>query len=103
MARIEPMSAVWTTTTSPARSAKKPMKSSGRLPSADCTTPVVACPRRGPRWSVAAPTRNASAERATAETAKTRVELAPASCSTAVASVAAVAMAAIARVPRPIR
>ncbi len=36
------MSAVWTTTTRPAWSAKIEMKISGRLPSADWTTPVAA-------------------------------------------------------------
>jgi hypothetical protein len=35
LARMDPMSANWTTTTSPAWRLKNPMKSSGRLPSAD--------------------------------------------------------------------
>ncbi len=58
--RIDPMSAVWVRTTRPSRRANSEMNSSGRLPSADCSTPgrpgpeVAArgcrCPRRrGPR------------------------------------------------------
>jgi hypothetical protein len=46
------------------------MKSSGRLPSVDCRTPVAAGPKRAPTASVAAPTTYASPESATAETTK---------------------------------
>ena len=46
LARIEPISADWTTTTSPAWSAKIEMNSSGRLPSADWRTPVAPGPNR---------------------------------------------------------
>ena len=40
LARIEPMTAEVATWSSPARRAKSAMKSSGRLPSALCSTPV---------------------------------------------------------------
>ena len=40
LANSEPMIEVWATTTSPARRAKMTTKSSGRLPSVDCSTPV---------------------------------------------------------------
>ena len=43
--RIEPTSDACTTVTSPAFSAKMQTKSSGRLPTADCTIPVAAGPR----------------------------------------------------------
>ena len=55
--RIEPMSEACTRVTSPAWSAKMQTKSSGRLPTADCTMPVAAGPRWSPRWSVASPIR----------------------------------------------
>ena len=45
-ARSEPRIEVCATTISPARSAKTTMKSSGRFPSVDCSTPVVAGPKR---------------------------------------------------------
>ena len=48
LARIEPMSAVWTTTTRPAWSAKIEMNSSGRLPRADWRTPGRARPEPMP-------------------------------------------------------
>jgi hypothetical protein len=74
-ASTEPMSADFTTSTSPSWSANSAMKSSGRLPSADCTVPALAAPRRAPSCSVAPPTRRASAAIATAATTN---------CSTAV-------------------
>ena len=46
LARIDPIRAVWTTTTRPACSAKIEMNSSGRLPRADWRMPVVAGPKR---------------------------------------------------------
>ena len=45
-ANREPMIEVCATTVSPAESAKSTMKSSGRLPSVDCRTPVMAGPKR---------------------------------------------------------
>ena len=44
LANSEPMIDVCATTVCPARSAKITMKSSGRLPSVDCSTPVTAGP-----------------------------------------------------------
>ena len=44
--RIEPISAVWVRTTRPSWRANNEMNSSGRLPSADCRTPVAP----GPKW-----------------------------------------------------
>ena len=55
-ARIEPTSAAWTTVTSPSFSAKSATNSSGRLPSADWTTPAPPEPSREPSCSVAPPT-----------------------------------------------
>ena len=55
---------VCATTISPARSAKMTMKSSGRFPSVDWSTPVMAGPKRAPTDSVPTPTvqaRSASA------------------------------------------
>ena len=48
LARIEPMSAERTTSTRPACRAKTPMKNSGRLPRADCRTPVAPARADGP-------------------------------------------------------
>ena len=58
-ANSEPMIDVCATTISPARSANSTMKSSGRLPSVDCRTPVTAGPKRAPTDSVAIPTAQA--------------------------------------------
>ena len=55
----EPTSADWTTRVSPRWSANRAMKSSGRLPSADCTLPATDEPSRLPSCSVAVPTRRA--------------------------------------------
>ena len=63
-ANSEPRTAVVATTTSPAASANKTMKSSGRLPSVDCRTPVPAGPKRAPTASVDTPTTYASPESA---------------------------------------
>ena len=68
LARIEPMSAAWTTPTRPARRAKIPKNSSGRLPSADWTTPVIPEPRRSPSRSTLRPTIVARTPSAAAET-----------------------------------
>ena len=68
LARIEPMMAAWTTAISPACSAKKPMNSSGRLPSALCSTPVAPAPKRSPSWSTLRPTSEANRATATAAT-----------------------------------
>src|SRR2546421_2234598 len=74
--RIEPTSAAWITAISPLRSAKYPTKSSGKLPSEDCNTPVAPGPRCEPSCSVPMPTRAASSARATPETTKVRTALA---------------------------
>ena len=70
LASSEPMIDVWATTTSPARSAKMTTKSSGRLPSVDCSTPVAAGPKRSPTCSVASETRWARPASATVAIAK---------------------------------
>ena len=70
-ANSEPMIENCATTTSPALSAKRTMKSSGRLPSVDCSTPVTAGPKRAPTDSVPMPTAQARPPSATAETRKT--------------------------------
>ncbi len=44
LAKIEPMIVVRATTSSPAESAKRTMKSSGRFPSVDWSAPVTAGP-----------------------------------------------------------
>ena len=74
--RIEPTIAACTTSINPARKAKIPTKSSGKLPSADCNTPVAPEPRRSPTCSVAWPTSAARSASAPADTAKMRTALA---------------------------
>ena len=59
-ARSEPRIEVCATTISPARSAKITMNSSGRFPSVDWSTPVVAGPKRAATTSVPTPTVHAS-------------------------------------------
>ena len=44
LAKIEPRIEVFATTSSPAESANRTMKNSGRFPSVDCSTPVTAGP-----------------------------------------------------------
>ncbi len=61
LARIDPTTAEVATSVSPARSANSAMKSSGRLPRALWTTPVVPGLMRSDSWSTARP---ASAARA---------------------------------------
>ena len=68
LARSEPRIDVCATTISPARSAKTTMKSSGRFPRVDCSTPVVAGPKRAPTISVPTPTVHASSASATIPT-----------------------------------
>ena len=68
LASTEPISAALTTSTRPARSAKMQMNSSGRLPSADWSTPVAPGPNRSPSCSTLRPTSVASSVTATAET-----------------------------------
>ena len=63
-ARSEPRIDVCATTTSPARRAKMTMKSSGRFPSVDWSTPVIAGPKREPTDSVPTPTVQARSARA---------------------------------------
>ena len=64
-AKSEPRIEVWATTISPADSANRTMKSSGRLPSVDWSAPVTAGPKRAPTDSVATPISQASPPRAT--------------------------------------
>ena len=52
LANSEPRIDAWATTTSPAESANRTTKSSGRLPSVDWSTPVMAGPKRSPTASV---------------------------------------------------
>ena len=68
LANNEPRIAVWATMTSPAESAKSTTKSSGRLPSVDCRTPVTAGPNLVPTDSVPTPTVHASPAKATPAT-----------------------------------
>ena len=72
-ANSEPRIEVWATTISPAESANSTMKSSGRLPSVDWSTPVTAGPKRAPTDSVATPISQASPPSATPERRKTAV------------------------------
>ena len=69
-ANSEPRIDVCATTTSPAASAKRTTKSSGRLPSVDCSTPVSAGPNREPTASVARPIAQASPASAAAAVRK---------------------------------
>ena len=73
--RIEPISAAFTTSVSPARSAKMQTNSSGRLPSADCRMPVAPGPSLEPSCSVASPTIIASSASAAAVTANVSTTL----------------------------
>ena len=50
------------------------MNSSGRLPSADCSTPVAPGPNRSPSCSTERPTSEASRHTAAAETTKATTE-----------------------------
>src|SRR3954469_6926064 len=70
LARIEPTRAARTTSTSPALSEKMQMNSSGRLPSADWSTPVAPGPKRSPSCSTERPTSDARRQTAAAETTK---------------------------------
>ena len=70
LAKRLPRIEVCATTVSPARSAKMTMKSSGRLPSVDCSTPVTAGPNRSPTCSVEKLTIQASPARASVAAAK---------------------------------
>ena len=70
LARIEPMIAVWATTSSPALSANMTTNSSGRLPSVDCNMPVTPGPKRSPSCSVANDTTQARPASASVASAK---------------------------------
>ena len=63
-ANSEPRIEVCATTICPARSEKRTMNNSGRLPSVDCSAPVAAEPNRRPTDSVAAPITHARPPRA---------------------------------------
>ena len=54
-AKREPRIENWATTISPAESEKRTMNNSGRFPRVDCSTPVMAGPKRAPTDSVATP------------------------------------------------
>jgi hypothetical protein len=70
LAKIDPMIENWATTTSPSESANSTTKNSGRFPSVDCSTPVIAGPKRSPTCSVANDTTHASPASAAAATTK---------------------------------
>ena len=70
-ANNEPRIDVWATTISPAASENSTMKSSGRLPSVDWSTPVTAGPKCEPTDSVPIPIAHASPPSAAAATTKT--------------------------------
>src|SRR5262245_17749492 len=89
LARSEPRIDVCATTISPARSAKSTMKSSGRLPSVDCSTPVTAGPKRAPTDSVAIETTHASPASAMPDTTKIATWLSVACSSTPATAVTA--------------
>ncbi len=97
LARIEPIRAVCTTVTRPARSAKIATNSSGRLPIADWSTPVAPGPSRSPTCSVASLTMLASSASATADTTNVRTAVAPTASNTPARTVASKAT------PRTIR
>ena len=102
-ASTEPIRADCTTATSPSCSAKIAMNSSGRLPSADCRTPVAPCPRRLPNWSVPSPTSEASPASATAEKMNTSTLFAPALLKAKVITVATTVTASVISTLRPNR
>ena len=77
LAKIEPISEVCATTSSPLLSAKSTMKNSGRLPRVDCMKPVTAGPKRMPTCSVARATTQASPASATVAAAKAGTAPAP--------------------------
>ena len=77
-ANSEPRIENCATTGSPARSANTTMKSSGRLPSVDCSTPVTAGPKRAPTDSVPTPIAHATPPRAAPETTNTTTGVEPA-------------------------
>src|SRR3954468_13785666 len=70
LAKIEPISEVCATTSSPDPSANSTMKNSGRFPSVDCRNPVTAGPNRRPTCSVARATTQAKPASASAAAAK---------------------------------
>src|SRR6476620_1360646 len=70
-ANSDPRNEVWATTTSPAPSAQRTPKSSGRFPSVVCRTPVRAGPNLVPTASVAIPITHARPASAAAATRKT--------------------------------
>src|SRR3954468_15313024 len=74
-----------------------PTNNSGRLPSADCSTPVAPGPSHSPTCSVACPTNVASAASATAETANVSTALACAEVRIPASTLAATATATVAR------
>src|SRR5215217_2393610 len=88
LASREPTIEVFATTTSPADKAKSTMNSSGRLPSVDWRTPVIAGPKRSPTASVAIEITHASPARARAATRNVTTGSASAKCRTPAASVA---------------
>ena len=100
LARIDPMSANWTTTTNPAWRLKSPMKSSGRLPRADCRIPVTAGPCRALSCPVPSPTSEASIASATAVAPKVITGVPPPATRTAETTVATMAAPSRKRVVR---
>src|SRR5262245_39589347 len=82
LANSEPRIDVRATTSSPADRANSTMKSSGRLPSVDCSAPVTAGPNRSPTDSVAIEIAHARPPSAIAATTNTSTGSAPAKCRT---------------------
>ena len=76
-ASSDPTIDVFATTSSPADTANRTTKSSGRFPSVDCRTPVTAGPNRSPTVSVAIAITHASPASAAPETTKIATALAP--------------------------
>ena len=70
-ANSEPRMENWATTSSPALSENSTMKSSGRFPSVDCSTPVTPGPNLAPTDSVATPIAHATPPSAAPATTKT--------------------------------
>jgi hypothetical protein len=73
-ANIEPTNAACTTLSNPAFKANMHTNNSGKLPNADCNTPVAPGPMRLPSWSVAWPTFIASNTNAMALHTKSKTE-----------------------------
>ncbi len=98
LTRIDPRIAVCATTSSPALSANRTTKNSGRFPSVACSSPVAPGPNRWPSCSVANDTSQATAASASAAMMNAATcEMPPAKWATAAAAVSTTTTAG----PRP--